>query len=89
MVYEVTYIKEPALFFDDEDNTEAEDCELDITLLDALLDFAEANIWKIDNKPNRVKLAFELGVGKVNLLNERYSQERGVGLGQVGKGISE
>lgn len=89
MGFDISYIKEPALFFDDEDNTEAENCELDITLLDPLLDFAEANIWKIDNKPNRVKLAFELGVSKVNLLNQRYAQERAVGMGQVGKGMSE
>tara|TARA_R100000278_G_scaffold118636_1_gene99384 strand:+ start:338 stop:1018 length:681 start_codon:yes stop_codon:yes gene_type:complete len=82
----VQYIKEPTLFYDDESTTQATDCDLDIVLIDALLDFAEANLWKIDNKPNRVKLAFEIGQNNIQLLNNRFAQERTTGVGQVGKG---
>jgi len=84
--FSVRYIKEPTLFYEDETGVTAEDCDLDMVLIDALLDFAEANLWKIDNKPNRVKLAFEIGQNNIQLLNNRFAQERTTGVGQVGKG---
>ena len=82
----VQYIKEPTLFYDDEDGVTPEFCDLDIVLIDCLLDFAEANLWKIDNKPNRAKMAFEIGQNNIQLLNNRFAQERSTGVGLVGKG---
>ncbi len=83
----ISYIKEPKMFHEDETSTNNidGDCDLDMILIDPLLDFAESYLWKIDNKPNRVKLAFELGQSAVELLNNRYAQERTTGLGQIGQ----
>ncbi|QDP58009.1 MAG: hypothetical protein Tp1124DCM412261_36 [Prokaryotic dsDNA virus sp.] len=89
LTYTVSYIKQPDMFYDDEDGEEATVCDLDIVLLDPLLDFAEANLWKIDNKQNRTKMAFEMGVNNVNLLNERFAQERTTGINQTGQGQSQ
>tara|TARA_X000001036_G_scaffold266649_2_gene247591 strand:+ start:5451 stop:6131 length:681 start_codon:yes stop_codon:yes gene_type:complete len=84
--FTVQYIKEPTLFYDDTSLSTPETCDLDMILIDALLDFSEAHLWKIDNKPNRVKLAFEIGQSNIQLLNNRFAQERTTGVGQVGKG---
>ena len=80
----IQYLTQPNEIYNAENSAIAEHCELEKVLIDPLLDFAEAYLWKMDNKPNRVQLCQTNGVTLINLLNERFSQERILGLKDVG-----
>ena len=81
----IRYLKSPSLIFNPTTSIIAEYCDLESVLIDPLLDIAESVLWKTDNKPNRVKLAQQSAVTLINLLNERYAQERKIGLQDVGE----
>ena len=81
----VSYIKEPDPIYNPHTTNVATNCELELVLIDPLLDFAEAYLWKMDNKQNRTKMAMEIGINTINLLNQRFEQERKIGVGSVGR----
>tara|TARA_R110002020_G_scaffold5502_10_gene22863 strand:- start:8524 stop:9228 length:705 start_codon:yes stop_codon:yes gene_type:complete len=82
---EILYIKEPTQFRDVFNSYSLNTyCDLERSLIDPLLDYAESYLWKIDNKPNRVGLAQQSATATVNLLNQRFGQERKIGIGDVG-----
>ena len=61
---DIYYLKKP-----DDIANDATVLSWDGQLEEAFLDFAESEIWKTDNQPNRFKLAFENGIGYLQALN--------------------
>ena len=68
---EMTYLQEPDALIDDN----SKDYILGDETLNALLYFAEAELWSYDNKPTRSKLAYEKGNKEIETLNERFNPE--------------
>jgi hypothetical protein len=64
------------------DDTE---CELNIALHEVILDFAESQLWKMDNKPDRAGVAYTNAINQIKALNERYQVEKPKGIGTQGR----
>jgi len=64
------------------DDTE---CELNIALHEVILDFAESQLWKMDNKPDRAGVASTNAINQIKALNERYQVEKPKGIGTQGR----
>ncbi len=77
---EVWYVKNPTAV--DANNTE---CELNIALQESILDFAESQLWKMDNKPDRAGIAYTNATNQIQALNERYQVEKPKGIGTQGR----
>ena len=83
---EVSFLEEPKNVIENQEGVPdyQEYCTFDASLIDAILDFSEATLWKMDNEPERARLVEETGTNLINLLNERYNIDREPGLGNVG-----
>jgi hypothetical protein len=77
---DVWYIKNPT---DVADNST--ECELNIALHESILDFAESQLWKMDNKPDRAGVAYTNAVNQIKALNDRYQVEKPKGIGTQGR----
>jgi len=73
-VIDVWYIKAPTDLA--ADTTE---CELNVALQEMVLDFAEAQLWRMDAKSDRATGAYNSALNMVKTLNERYSVDQGIG----------
>ena len=68
------YLREP-------DSIDASnDCDLNSSLHDIVVDLAEAELWRRDNNVNRYKTARESGMASMQMLNDRYSIEAPTGV---------
>jgi len=62
-----------------------EECELNIALHEVVLDFAESQLWKMDNKPDRAGNAYTNAINQIKALNDRYQIEKPKGIGTQGR----
>ena len=77
---DVYYLKVPT---DLQANTT--ECELNIALQGLVLDFAEAQLWRMDAKSDRANLAYNNAITMVKTLNDRYQVEKPQGIGTEGR----
>lgn len=77
---DIWYIKNPTAIADS-----GTECELNIALHESILDFAESQLWKMDNKPDRATVAYSNAINQIKALNERYQVEKPKGIGTQGR----
>jgi hypothetical protein len=61
------------------------ECELNPALQEMVLDFAEAQLWRMDAKADRAQSAYNNALNLVKVLNERYQAEKPQGIGTKGR----
>jgi len=61
------------------------ECELNPALHELVLDFAEAQLWRMDAKSDRATSAYNNALNLVKILNERYQVEKPEGIGTKGR----
>ena len=71
---DVWYVKSPTDLT--ASNTE---CELNIALQEMVLDFAEAQLWRMDSKSDRANSAYNSALTMVKTLNDKYAVDQGIG----------
>lgn len=54
---------------------------LNSALHDIMIDLAEAELWRMDNKPDRSQLAKSSAMEQIKMLNDRYAIEQPTGVG--------
>jgi len=60
-------------------------CELNPALHELVLDFAEAQLWRMDSKSERAQSAYNNALNLVKVLNDRYQVEKPEGIGTKGR----
>ena len=60
-------------------------CELNPALHELVLDFSEAQLWRMDAKPDRAQSAYNNALNLVKVLNDRYQAEKPEGIGTKGR----
>ena len=77
---DIWYLKQPtALVANDTE------CELNIALHTLVVDLAEHQLWKMDNKADRGALAYNNAISQITALNERYATESPNGIGTTSR----
>lgn len=61
------------------------ECQLNPALQELVLDFAEAQLWRMDAKPDRANSAYSNALNVIKVLNERYQIEKPEGIGTKGR----
>jgi len=61
------------------------ECELNPALHELVLDFSEAQLWRMDAKSDRAQSAYNNALNQVKILNERYQFEKPEGIGTKGR----
>jgi len=61
------------------------ECELNPALHEMILDFAEAQLWRMDGKSDRATSSYNSALNMVKTLNERYQVEKPEGIGTKGR----
>ena len=61
------------------------ECQLNPALHELVLDFAEAQLWRMDAKPDRAQSAYNNALNLVKVLNDRYQAEKPEGIGTKGR----
>ena len=61
------------------------ECELNPALQELVLDFAEAQLWRMDAKSDRATSAYNSALNVIKTLNERYQAEKPEGIGTKGR----
>ena len=64
---------------------DAVECVLNPSLQELVLDFAEAQLWRMDAKPDRAAAAYSNALNVIKVLNERYQVEKPEGIGTKGR----
>ena len=64
---------------------DAVECALNPALQELVLDFAEAQLWRMDAKPDRAAAAYSNALNVIKVLNERYQAEKPEGIGTKGR----
>jgi len=67
------------------DGSLEEECQLNIALHEIVVDLAESQLWKMDNKGERAGLAQSGAMGQIKALNDRYQIEKPKGIGTQGR----
>jgi len=62
-----------------------DECELNPALHELVLDFAEAQLWRMDAKADRAQSAYNNALNLVKVLNDRYQVEKPEGIGTKGR----
>jgi len=76
VLIDVWYLKEPTAI--GADDAEA---DLNVALHEVILDFAESQLWKMDAKADRAKMASSSATVQIEALNARYPSEAPKGIG--------
>jgi|TARA_R100000995_G_C3480284_1_gene123433 hypothetical protein len=79
---DVWFIKNPTEYAS---NTLSAECELNVALQESIIDFAESQLWKMDNKPDRAGNAYTNAINLIKALNDRYQIEKPKGIGTQGR----
>tara|TARA_R100001463_G_scaffold14733_4_gene38677 strand:+ start:906 stop:1640 length:735 start_codon:yes stop_codon:yes gene_type:complete len=79
---DVWYVKNPTEYTSGTLSTE---CEMNVSLHEVILDFAESQLWKMDNKPDRAGVAYTNAINLIKALNDRYQVEKPKGIGTQGR----
>ena len=74
VLIDVWYIKAPTDL-----TASSNECELNISLQETVLDFAEAQLWRMDSKPERATSAYNSALNVIKTLNERYLADQVIG----------
>ena len=87
---DVWYIRNPLEFTSGSavagvSQTLATECQLNVALQECILDFAESQLWKMDNKPDRAGVAYTNAINQIKALNDRYQVEKPKGIGTQGR----
>lgn len=87
---DVWYLKNPLEFTSGSavsgvSQTLATECQLNVALQESIIDFAESQLWKMDNKPDRAGIAYTNAVNQIKALNDRYQVEKPKGIGTQGR----
>tara|TARA_R100000808_G_scaffold2231_1_gene9249 strand:+ start:203 stop:832 length:630 start_codon:yes stop_codon:yes gene_type:complete len=77
---DVWYLQKPTDIAVGED-----ECALNPALQELVLDFAEAQLWRMDAKPDRAAAAYSNALNVIKVLNERYQAEKPEGIGTKGR----
>tara|TARA_B100001094_G_scaffold296859_1_gene319405 strand:- start:940 stop:1599 length:660 start_codon:yes stop_codon:yes gene_type:complete len=89
-VIDIWYLKQPTDFIYNQDNASTagmdSQCELNPALQELVLDFAEAQLWRMDAKADRAQVAYNNALATIKVLNERYQFEKPKGVGTQGRG---
>lgn len=72
----VYYLKEPT-----DIAASNADCILNVSLHDIVVDLAEAELWRMDNKSSRAQLAQANAMEQIKILNDRLAVEAPTGVG--------
>tara|TARA_R100001443_G_scaffold16322_6_gene26311 strand:+ start:1475 stop:2149 length:675 start_codon:yes stop_codon:yes gene_type:complete len=81
----VYYIKSPTDFTSTDSDSMATECELNPALQEIVLDFAEAQLWRMDAKPDRAQLSYNNALAMIKTLNDRYAIDGPEGIGTKGR----
>jgi len=65
----------------DQTSLDSVTCDLNPSLHELVVSFAEAGCWKMGNKLDRAKATLEMSLMEVAALNDRYKVESGMGIG--------
>ena len=88
-VIDVWYLKAPDDFVYTDTTTGVggmgSECVLNPALHELVLDFAEAQLWRMDSKPDRAGSAYNNALNVVKALNDRYQVEKPEGIGTKGR----
>jgi len=60
--------------------------DLNVSLHETVLDFAEAQLWRMDNKVDRANIAQNMAMNTIKILNDRFTVEAPTGIGTKSKG---
>jgi len=86
---DIWYLKTPQDFdYSDSSNGTGgmgAECELNPALHELVLDFSEAQLWRMDSKPDRANSAYNNALNLVKVLNDRYQVEKPEGIGTKGR----
>ena len=77
---DIWYLSEPTALVAD-----ATQCVLNPALHELVLDFAEAQLWRMDAKADRASAAYNNALNIVKVLNDRYQVEKPEGIGTKGR----
>ena len=77
---DIWYLKQPTALAAD-----GNQCELNIALHTLVVDLAEHQLWKMDNKADRGALAYNNAISQITALNERYATESPNGIGTTSR----
>ena len=69
------YLKTPASI------SSSQEPVLNVALHDIMIDIAESELWRMDNKADRSQLAKSSAMEQIKMLNDRYAIEQPVGVG--------
>jgi len=61
------------------------ECELNISLHEAVVDLAESQLWKMDGKADQASSAYTNAKTQIDTLNARYAAEAPSGIGTKGR----
>ena len=78
---DVWYLKAPTAIA-----ANSTECELNVSLHEAVVDLAESQLWKMDAKVDRAAAAFGNAKAQIDALNARYPAEAPSGIGTKGRG---
>lgn len=70
----IYYLIEPA------DIDSSNSCVLNVALHDIVVDLAESELWRMDNKSDRSSLARQSAMDQIKILNDRYAIEAPTGV---------
>lgn len=86
---DIWYLKSPTDFNHSDSGSTAGgmgyQCELNDALQELVLDFAEAQLWRMDSKLDRASSAYNSAINVVKALNDRYQIEKPKGIGTKGR----
>ena len=77
---DIWYLKQPTALAAD-----TTQCELNIALHTLVVDLAEHQLWKMDNKADRGALAYNNAISQITALNERYATVSPNGIGTTSR----
>jgi hypothetical protein len=80
ILIDVWYLVAPTDLADD-----GTECVLNPALQELVLDFAEAQLWRMDAKSDRATSAYNSALNVIKTLNDRYQVEKPEGIGTKGR----
>jgi hypothetical protein len=78
---DIWYLKEPSGITDGSGSESV----LNEALHEVVLDFAESQLWRMDNQGERAAAAYQAATNQINALNARYEGEAPEGIGTKGR----
>ena len=74
----VYYYKKPSQYTYSDATSMDDECELNNVLEGIVLDFAEAELWRSDNRLNRANASLQSGISTIQVLNGRINSDQAI-----------